>query len=311
MTEIDKLLIDFFEAENSRNWKRYEGYLSDDVEWTVFGPPGRRVIKGKTQYLETMKKYYSSHGSKFDIIYIAMNKDKGIAMAELEMDSRRSVDIFEFRDGLIFREREYYDDSVWLKELQNEQSGRKIPRREFVDKPSLQNDLEQLNKISKKLIQESFSRAILVLNERVPSGVKWAVDGSTSLALQGVDVIPHDIDILTDGEGAYKIQEVLSDYTVRPISHTSTDRYDSHFGTFNIYGIKLEVMGDLKVFRDEKWSGVMNPSTVNIVKIDVGGVEVPVVSIEHQRSSGYLEEKYEKGEISKEEYDRMRKDLEK
>ena len=120
------------------------------MEWTIFGPPGRSIIKGKTQYLETMKKYYGSHDSKFDIISIAVNKDKGIAMAELEMDSRRSVDIFEFKDGLIIREREYYDDSYWLKELQNEPAGGKIPRRAFVDKPSLQDDLRQSNKASKR-----------------------------------------------------------------------------------------------------------------------------------------------------------------
>lgn len=33
-------------------------------------------------------------------------------MAELEIEERRSVDIFEFKDGLIYREREYFDTPV-------------------------------------------------------------------------------------------------------------------------------------------------------------------------------------------------------
>ena len=161
------------------------------------------------------------------------------------------------------------------------------------------------------MIPEPLMKAILVLNGKIPSSIKWAVDGSTSLALQGLDVMPQDIDILTDSEGAYRIQEVLKDYAVRPISHTSTDRYDSHFGTFNVNGTMVEVMGDLKVLRDGRWSGIMNPSTVGMVKVNIYGKGIPVVSIEYQKGSGYLEEKYEKGQISKVEYDRMREDLEK
>jgi hypothetical protein len=34
-------------------------------------------------------------------------------IAELELLSRRSVDVFEFENGLIMREREYYDHIVW------------------------------------------------------------------------------------------------------------------------------------------------------------------------------------------------------
>ena len=159
------------------------------------------------------------------------------------------------------------------------------------------------------MIPEQFRKTTLFLKERIPSSVRWAIDGSTSLAIHGVDIIPHDIDILTDREGAYRIQDALKDCSVKPISHSSNGRYDSHFGTFNINGTKVEVMGDLKVFRDGRWSDILNPSTVDVVEINVEGLSVPVVSMKHHGSSGYLEEKYEKGEIPKEEYDKMREDL--
>ena len=40
--------------------------------------------------------------------------ERGIVIAELELLSRRSVDVFAFENGLIRREREYYNDSFWL-----------------------------------------------------------------------------------------------------------------------------------------------------------------------------------------------------
>ena len=128
--EIDKLLLKFFDAEISRDWDAFGKYLSADVEWTIFGPPRRRVIKGRTEYLEAMKKFYSTNKSKFYIISIALNRDRGIVMAELEMDSRRSVDIFEFNDGLIYKEREYYDDHYWLTDSQDESSEDKTSKAE-------------------------------------------------------------------------------------------------------------------------------------------------------------------------------------
>ncbi|MCL5680948.1 MAG: hypothetical protein M1515_02730 [Candidatus Thermoplasmatota archaeon] len=100
------------------------------------------------------------------------------------------------------------------------------------------------------MIPEQFMKTILFLKERIPSSVRWAIDGSTSLAIQGVDIISHDTDILTDCKGAYRIQDALKDCSVKPISHSSNGKYDSHFGTLNINGTKVEIIGDLKVFRD-------------------------------------------------------------
>ena len=38
----------------------------------------------------------------------------GVVIAELELLSIRSVDVFELENGLIRREREYYVDTLWL-----------------------------------------------------------------------------------------------------------------------------------------------------------------------------------------------------
>ena len=144
------------------------------------------------------------------------------------------------------------------------------------------------------MLNSTFVEVIKLISEKIPSNIKWAVDGSTSLALQGIDITPHDIDILTDREGAIMIQESLNKYNVVPISHSSNEKYDSYFGTFEVKGIKVEVMGDLRVFRSGKWSTLQNPSTIDIANRNLEGVSIPVVSVKSQTVSGYLTERLKK-----------------
>ena len=141
------------------------------------------------------------------------------------------------------------------------------------------------------MLNPTFVEVIKLISENIPSNIKWAIDGSTSLALQGIDVTPHDIDILTDHEGAIRIQESLKKYNVGPISHSSNEKYDSYFGTFKMKSIKVDVMGDLRVFRSGKWSTPQNPSTVDITNTNLEGAPIPVVSLKSQTESGYLSER--------------------
>ena len=54
----------------------------------------------------------------------------GIVIAELEMDSKRSLGIFEFKNNLIYRERECYDDRYWLADSRDESSKDKTIKQE-------------------------------------------------------------------------------------------------------------------------------------------------------------------------------------
>jgi hypothetical protein len=110
MIEEEIILTKFFEAKNRREWTEYMKYLSEEGEWTFFTSKGRRIVKGKKNYIETMKKIYEYNKSRFTVISITSN-DKEMVMAELEMEGRRALDVFEFRNGLIYSEREYYDDN--------------------------------------------------------------------------------------------------------------------------------------------------------------------------------------------------------
>ncbi|MCW5852548.1 MAG: hypothetical protein KIT87_20910, partial [Anaerolineae bacterium] len=64
----------------------------------------------------------------------------------------------------------------------------------------------------------------------------WAVTGSVGMALQGIPVEPHDIDLQTDAAGAYEIQRRLAEYSVQPVAFLAGERMRSHFGRLVIEG---------------------------------------------------------------------------
>jgi hypothetical protein len=78
----------------------------------------------------------------------------------------------------------------------------------------------------------------------------WALMGSTASVLQGIpNYTPPDIDLVTTRDGAYIMSGSIGGLgaTVRPVSYSQSDRYASHFGIFEVLGVKVEVMGDLVI----------------------------------------------------------------
>jgi len=103
--------------------------------------------------------------------------------------------------------------------------------------------------------------------------------------------LPNDVDILTNKDGAYEIRETFKDFIVKPVSHSSNSRYESHYGVLSRGGVRVEIIGDLKVFRSGQWSSLQNPETVKVKKVRFLGMEMPVVSVESQVESGYFLER--------------------
>ncbi len=114
------------------------------------------------------------------------------------------------------------------------------------------------------------------------SEVLWAVTGSLGSALQGVPLEPHDIDIQTDKSGAYEIERLLSQFVTEKVHLAQTDRIRSHFGAFEIDGIRVEVMGDVqKQDHEGIWRGP--PDLTRIVRyLEIEHTVIPVLSIEYE-----------------------------
>ncbi len=112
--------------------------------------------------------------------------------------------------------------------------------------------------------------------------ISWFLSGSTSLALQGVSVsINNDIDILTSKKGSKMFDELLSEFCIKKSEYSSTDKYKSHFGIYNIDGVTIEVMGKFQhKLRNGDWS---TPSQNNKTHIfDFEKMSLPLLTLEQE-----------------------------
>ena len=60
---------------------------------------------------------------------------------------------------------------------------------------------------------------------------------------------------------------------------------------FLIGGVKVEIMGDLQLFRNGKWADVQNPEKSGIETVPINTTLIPVVPLTHLRKTGYFEER--------------------
>lgn len=114
--------------------------------------------------------------------------------------------------------------------------------------------------------------------------VHWVLVGSLSLALQGVNIRPKDIDILTDKAGALKCNELLKDFCLEPIKWSKTDTFASYFGKFRIKNLLVEIMGDLEIKDQNTWRKI--ESRLKAVRsVQINDIRVPVSPLKEQLES--------------------------
>jgi len=137
-------------------------------------------------------------------------------------------------------------------------------------------DTEEYAKMHKEAVK---TIAQVLYNSEVP----YTFIKSSSLALQGLPVIPNDIDILTTARGAYDIEKMFREYLVRNTSYSSNDMFGSHFGELRINGVKIELMGDLTA-NHGRWQSY-NHSLRERDYITIDGYQIPVSQLTHERES--------------------------
>lgn len=147
------------------------------------------------------------------------------------------------------------------------------------------------------MIDSSFAKVLHHLHNHLNSGeIKWAVTGSLGFALQGMDVDVNDIDIQTNKSGAYEIEYRFSEYVVRNVVFTSSEKIRSHFGELGIEGIKVEIMGDIqKRLPDGIWESPIDIDS-NRCFINFDGLSIPVMSLEYEYEAYYKLGRIEKAE---------------
>jgi len=110
----------------------------------------------------------------------------------------------------------------------------------------------------------------------------WVITGSLGMALQGMDIQVHDIDIQTDRYGAYEIGNIFSEYVVEPVHYLASERIRSHFGVLDIDGVKIDIMGDVQKFLgDQTWEEPINVQRYKYW-IKFNNLRIPVMSLEYE-----------------------------
>lgn len=100
----------FFKAENERDWEVYRQFLHTEVSWELFGKEEKK-IEGIEHYMQVIKKAYENTDIQFSCQDIKVSGDGNRIATYLINDRRvRSLDIFDFKDGLICREYEFILD---------------------------------------------------------------------------------------------------------------------------------------------------------------------------------------------------------
>lgn len=75
-------------------------------------------------------------------------------------------------------------------------------------------------------------------------GIRWAITGSISEAVQGVDVDPHDLDIVVHTEDFFKVKEIFIDHMVEPFIDNGGTWVVRYFGRICLRGMMLDIVAD-------------------------------------------------------------------
>ncbi len=134
------------------------------------------------------------------------------------------------------------------------------------------------NGLLKSMINQKYKETLKILESRLRNGgINWAVFGSTNLLLRGMKVEPNDIDILTDVDGAYKIENLFPEYIIKKVSFSSNGKVESHWGGLGINGVKVDIVGDFRSSIDLQPIAVLDSE-----EIEFDGIKLPCLKLENE-----------------------------
>ena len=106
------------------------------------------------------------------------------------------------------------------------------------------------------------------------------------MALQGMEVEVHDIDLQTDEAGAYEIARCCAEYGVEPVCYLASERICSHLGALEIDGIEVEIIGALQKLRpDQTWEPPVDVTRHRRwieIKTEDAPLRTPVLSLAYE-----------------------------
>jgi hypothetical protein len=114
-----------------------------------------------------------------------------------------------------------------------------------------------------------------------PDTYVWALTGSAGLRLQGVDVQVHDLDIQTDEQTIYILEQVLAQFMKTPVHFWESAGMHSLDGKAEIENIEIEILANIAhKMPDGTWSSFTDFS--RLIWVDSHGLQIPIFPLEDE-----------------------------
>ena len=152
--------------------------------------------------------------------------------------------------------------------------------------------------MSASMIPPQHLEALRIIYRRLEStDVVWVLTGSAGLAIKGIPLIPHDIDIQTTRAGVEAFARIFAEEMVQAPFFWETQHTRSWVAKFEIAGIAVEVMGDMR-HRDEDggWEEPPNLEAVRLF-IQVAEMRIPTLSLDFEEEAYRSMGRYDKAAL--------------
>jgi len=127
------------------------------------------------------------------------------------------------------------------------------------------------------MLKQKFKKVIkLIYTKLRDKNIKWAIIGTTNLALQGIKVKPKDLDIITDVKSLRMIKNLFKDFVSEQIKKGPSSKEKLS----KFYELKLKIKGIDCHIIGEKNSEIYLNKIKNIVLIKLENIKVPCLSLE-------------------------------
>jgi DNA polymerase-1 len=138
---------------------------------------------------------------------------------------------------------------------------------------------EQL-KFKKNLSKEEVERIVIKVAKKLKNK-QYAIRGTASMVLQGLDMGVDDIDMIADKKTSLLMNKLFKDNLVEEVEYKESEKFKSYYGKIVIDEILIEVMGEFQV-KDTKgnWGEIVSASKDEFLTIELSGQEVNVTNLD-------------------------------
>lgn len=132
------------------------------------------------------------------------------------------------------------------------------------------------------MMNNLFFSTIYELQKKISNyDINWVIIGSVGLIFQGVQIVPKDIDILTDKTGFYWFRDNYNFNLKNKFKYSKLEKSRSFFGSLKKNGIMIEVMAELENKFNDDWE--LHQGLSQKIHIQFNNIRIPVVPLPYEQ----------------------------